>query len=45
MSELRHQDPVIFDAIEGERRRETETLELIASLYCLLAMRQRIARR
>jgi glycine hydroxymethyltransferase len=31
MSELRTQDPAIFDAIAQERRRQTETLELIAS--------------
>ncbi|HKQ57410.1 MAG TPA: serine hydroxymethyltransferase, partial [Candidatus Eisenbacteria bacterium] len=31
MSELRERDPAIFDAIAGERRRQTETLELIAS--------------
>ena len=31
MSDLRERDPVIFDAIAGERRRQTETLELIAS--------------
>jgi glycine hydroxymethyltransferase len=31
MSELRQQDPAIFDAIANERRRQTETLELIAS--------------
>ena len=31
MSELQLQDPVIFDAIAGERRRQRETLELIAS--------------
>jgi glycine hydroxymethyltransferase len=31
MSELRDQDPQIFDAIAGERRRQLETLELIAS--------------
>ncbi|MBI1799201.1 MAG: serine hydroxymethyltransferase, partial [Candidatus Eisenbacteria bacterium] len=28
---LRDQDPAIRDAIDGERRRELETLELIAS--------------
>jgi len=31
MSELRDRDPAIFDAIAGERRRQLETLELIAS--------------
>jgi len=31
MSELRDQDPAIFEAIAGERRRELDTLELIAS--------------
>ena len=31
MSDLRERDPVVFDAIAGERRRQTETLELIAS--------------
>ena len=31
MSELRDRDPAIFDAIAGERRRQTSTLELIAS--------------
>ena len=31
MSELRDRDPAIFDAIAGERRRQTATLELIAS--------------
>jgi glycine hydroxymethyltransferase len=31
MSELRERDPAIFDAIAGERRREIDTLELIAS--------------
>ncbi len=31
MSELRERDPAIFDAIAGERRRQLETLELIAS--------------
>lgn len=31
MSDLREQDPAIFDAIAGERRRQVETLELIAS--------------
>lgn len=31
MSELHDQDPAIFDAIEGERRRQLTTLELIAS--------------
>src|SRR5262245_29957698 len=31
MSELRDRDPAIFDAIAGERRRQTGTLELIAS--------------
>jgi glycine hydroxymethyltransferase len=31
MSELRQQDPPIFEAIAQERRRQTETLELIAS--------------
>jgi glycine hydroxymethyltransferase len=31
MSDLRERDPAIFDAIAGERRRQTETLELIAS--------------
>jgi len=31
MSELRDRDPAIFEAIAGERRRQTETLELIAS--------------
>ena len=31
MSDLRDRDPAVFDAIAGERRRETETLELIAS--------------
>ena len=31
MSELRDQDPLLADAIDGERRRQTETLELIAS--------------
>jgi len=31
MSDLRDQDPAIFDAIAGERRRQLETLELIAS--------------
>ena len=31
MSELRDQDPVIFDAIADERRRQLTTLELIAS--------------
>ena len=31
MSELRDQDPAIFEAIAGERRRQLETLELIAS--------------
>ena len=31
MTDLQLQDPVIFDAIEGERRRQRETLELIAS--------------
>ena len=31
MSELRDQDPQIYDAIAGERRRQLETLELIAS--------------
>ena len=31
MSELRERDPAIFDAIAGERRRQIETLELIAS--------------
>ena len=31
MSDLRERDPAIFDAIAGERRRQVETLELIAS--------------
>ncbi len=31
MSELKDQDPVIFDAIAAERRRQLSTLELIAS--------------
>ena len=31
MSELREQDPALFEAIAGERRRQLETLELIAS--------------
>ena len=31
MSDLRERDPAIFDAIAGERRRQLETLELIAS--------------
>src|SRR6185436_17669683 len=31
MSELRERDPAIFDAIAGERRRQLDTLELIAS--------------
>jgi glycine hydroxymethyltransferase len=31
MADLRERDPAIFDAIAGERRRQTETLELIAS--------------
>jgi glycine hydroxymethyltransferase len=31
MSDLHEQDPKIFDAIAGERRRQLETLELIAS--------------
>ena len=31
MSDLQDQDSVIFDAIAGERRRQLETLELIAS--------------
>ena len=31
MSELSLEDPAIFDAIAGERRRQLETLELIAS--------------
>jgi glycine hydroxymethyltransferase len=31
MSELRAQDPTIFDAIAGERQRQLSTLELIAS--------------
>ncbi|HEY6865674.1 MAG TPA: serine hydroxymethyltransferase [Candidatus Eisenbacteria bacterium] len=31
MSELRDQDPALFEAIAGERRRQLETLELIAS--------------
>jgi glycine hydroxymethyltransferase len=31
MSELRDQDPLLADAIAGEVRRQTETLELIAS--------------
>jgi glycine hydroxymethyltransferase len=31
MSELRAQDPQIFEAIASERRRQTQTLELIAS--------------
>ena len=31
MSELRERDAAIFEAIAGERRRQTETLELIAS--------------
>jgi len=31
MSDLQEQDPRIFDAIAGERRRQLETLELIAS--------------
>jgi glycine hydroxymethyltransferase len=31
MSDLRDRDPAIFEAIAGERRRQTETLELIAS--------------
>jgi glycine hydroxymethyltransferase len=31
MSELQQQDPAIYDAIEGERRRQLNTLELIAS--------------
>ena len=31
MSDLRDRDPAIFDAIAGERRRQTSTLELIAS--------------
>src|SRR5262245_58458449 len=31
MSELRDRDPLIFDAIASERRRQTGTLELIAS--------------
>ena len=31
MSELRDQDPAIYEAIAGERRRQLETLELIAS--------------
>jgi glycine hydroxymethyltransferase len=30
-SDLREQDPVLFDAIAGERLRQTSTLELIAS--------------
>jgi glycine hydroxymethyltransferase len=31
MSDLRDRDPAIFEAIAGERRRQIETLELIAS--------------
>jgi glycine hydroxymethyltransferase len=31
MSELRDRDPLIYEAIANERRRQTETLELIAS--------------
>jgi glycine hydroxymethyltransferase len=31
VSELKEQDPAIFDAIAAERRRQTSTLELIAS--------------
>ena len=31
MSELRDQDPQLFDTIAGERKRQLETLELIAS--------------
>ena len=31
VSDLRDQDPALFDAIAGERRRQLETLELIAS--------------
>ena len=31
MSELHDQDPMLFDAIAGERKRQLETLELIAS--------------
>src|SRR5262249_6116723 len=31
MSELRTQDPTIFDAIQSERQRQLSTLELIAS--------------
>ncbi len=31
MSDLRDRDPAIFEAIAGERRRQTDTLELIAS--------------
>ena len=31
MSDLRDRDPAIFEAIAGERRRQLETLELIAS--------------
>jgi glycine hydroxymethyltransferase len=31
MSELRERDPLIYEAIASERRRQTETLELIAS--------------
>jgi glycine hydroxymethyltransferase len=31
VSELQSQDPAIYDAIEGERRRQLTTLELIAS--------------
>ncbi len=31
MSDLRERDPAIFEAIASERRRQTETLELIAS--------------
>ncbi len=31
MADLRERDPAIFDAIAGERRRQSETLELIAS--------------
>ena len=31
MSQLHQQDPAIFDAVQGERRRQLTTLELIAS--------------
>ena len=31
MSDLRERDPAIFDAIAGERRRQTETLYAISS--------------